>query len=135
MKKMLVLIGIAGLAVLVFSSLPLRGGDRDPEMSAIQSLHTIAIAMYGRREVSDRFPNSFAEVADDLSGDLRKGEKDGYRFSITGTQNTYSITALPIHYGGRSKRSFWLDQSGTLRVSKGPEPANPSSPAFLLPNP
>ena len=130
MKKLFVIIAIAGLAVLAISLLPLKGPDRDPEMSAIQSLHTVANAMYGRREVSNRFPNSFAEVADDLPGDLRKGEKDGYRFSITGTQNSYSITALPIHYGGRSKRSFCLDQSGTLRVSKGPEPANPSSPVL-----
>lgn len=54
----------------------------------------------------------------------------GYKFTLTGTADTYAIGASPVTYGSSGVKSFYLDQTGTLRATDGAEPATASSPEF-----
>lgn len=66
-------------------------------------------------------------LAGRVSGTATKFSKAGYVFvySPTGAYPTvrfYSVTADPIARGSTGQRSYWLDQTGVVRV-------NPSAPA------
>ena len=69
-------------------------------------------------------PNSSSAAADLIDSGLATGVKSGYKFtySVTGADTAgnvvgYSITAVPVTPGSTGVRSFYTDQSGTIRVS------------------
>jgi type IV pilus assembly protein PilA len=62
--------------------------------------------------------------ADLIDAVLSSGIKSGYRFSYgpgatdpTGNVLSYSITATPVSVGSTGQRSFFTDQSGTIRAT------------------
>ncbi len=65
-----------------------------------------------------------------ISGTLAGGTLGGYKFALVGTADTYAVGAAPITYGSSGVKSFFLDQTGILRASEGPQPATSSSPEF-----
>ena len=106
-------------------------------INAIKTIHSVEVqyqSQYGR------FASSLAELgppqsgqpgpaASDLIGrDLAEGEKQGYKFTITGTNGGYVINANPVTYGTSGSRSFYSDQTMVIRENNGPEPATATSP-------
>ena len=73
---------------------------------------------------------SSAASAGLISGALASGTVGGYKFTLTGTADTYAIGAAPVAYGSSGVKSFYLDQTGFLRVSESQEPATATSPEF-----
>jgi len=77
--------------------------------------------------LSDMGPGSGGTAATSASADLidsvlDSGVKSGYRFSYvavatdpSGNVLSYSITATPVAPGSSGQRSFFTDQSGTIR--------------------
>jgi type IV pilus assembly protein PilA len=77
--------------------------------------------------LSDMGPGASGTAASSASADLidsvlASGVKSGYRFTyVAGTTDpsgnvlTYSITATPVAPGSSGQRSFFTDQSGTIR--------------------
>lgn len=60
--------------------------------------------------------------ADLIDSVLATGVKSGYRFSYAvgatdpgGNVQSYAITAMPVTLGSTGQRSFYTDQSGTIR--------------------
>ncbi|MDQ2898174.1 MAG: prepilin-type N-terminal cleavage/methylation domain-containing protein [Acidobacteriota bacterium] len=70
-------------------------------------------------------PNPSA--SDLLPGDLSKGEKGGYKYTIAATPTGYSVTAIPTAFGTTGSRTFYSDQSMIIRENYGQEPAGPTS--------
>lgn len=70
-------------------------------------------------------PNPSA--SDLVPGDLSKGEKGGYKYTLAATPTGYSITAVPTAFGTTGSRTFYSDQSMTIRENFGQEPAGPTS--------
>ncbi len=70
-------------------------------------------------------PNPSA--SDLLPGDLAKGEKGGYKYTIQGTPTGYTVIAIPTAFGTTGSRTFFSDQSMTIRENYGQEPAGPNS--------
>jgi hypothetical protein len=131
MKRFLMVLGIITLALFLITLLPLRGPTASPESWAFSSIRILSRTMEEQKSKTGRYPKSLAELSPELPEDLKNGVKQGYRFSISGDGTTYAITAVPIHYGGNTKRSFYFDLS-SIRVSSRPEPANSGSPELTF---
>jgi type IV pilus assembly protein PilA len=79
-------------------------------------------------------PASSSAAADLIDSTLATGVKSGYKFSFTilatdpaGNVVSYAITAVPVTAGSTGQKSFYTDQSGTIRVSSSGT-ADSSSP-------
>jgi hypothetical protein len=73
--------------------------------------------------------------ADLIDSVLAGGVKSGYKFTLTVTSTdpagnvlSYGITAVPVTPGTTGQRSFFTDQSGTVRVSPGGTADSSSTP-------
>jgi type IV pilus assembly protein PilA len=69
-------------------------------------------------------PNSSSAAADLIDAGLATGVKSGYKFTFSvratdtaGNVVSYAITAVPVTPGSTGQRSFYTDESGTIRVS------------------
>ncbi len=63
-----------------------------------------------------------------LPGDLAKGKKTGYLFSLTGGPGGYTVNANPETFNGTGRRTFFSDQTMIIRENWGQEPATVNSP-------
>jgi prepilin-type N-terminal cleavage/methylation domain-containing protein len=108
---------------------------------AIQTIQTIQTGQvmyqskYGRyarslRELGppDTGPSS-AAAAGLISGALASGTVGGYKFTLSAADG-FAIVASPVADGSAGVKSFYMDQTGILRVNEGPEPATAASPEF-----
>jgi type IV pilus assembly protein PilA len=104
---------------------------------AIQTIHTAEVqyqSQYGR------FANSLAELgppaggaasqtaADLIDSTLAGGVKGGYKYTLTGGNGGYVVTAVPETFGTSGNRTFFSDQTMVLHYNPGPEVATASSP-------
>jgi type IV pilus assembly protein PilA len=69
-------------------------------------------------------PGASSAGADLIDSGLATGVKSGYKFTLTvmatdpaGNVVSYAITAVPVTPGSTGQKSFYTDQSGTIRVS------------------
>jgi type IV pilus assembly protein PilA len=105
-------------------------------INAIKTIHSMEVqyqSQYGR------YATSLAELGPPASGapgpasadligrDLSEGEKQGYKFTLTGTNGGYVINANPVTYGTSGSRTFFSDQTMVVRENYGPEPATTNS--------
>jgi type IV pilus assembly protein PilA len=109
------------------------------ETAAIKAIQTIHQAQVQYQSQYGRFATSLAELgpppsgassqaaADLIGNDLSGGEKQGYKFTVTGSQSTYIINANPVAFGSSGSRTFYSDQSMVIRQNDGPEPATVNS--------
>lgn len=106
------------------------------EKDALESLKTIASAVYSYRAKYLHLPESLAklaapargkpslEAAGLLDGELAKGDKNGYTFryviagaSDLGAPAKYQLSATPLHYGRTGRRSFFRDSNGVVHAA------------------
>ena len=118
------------------------------ETAAVESLRTfngsvlLYLNTYGGfpRALSEMGPAAGGGAASSASADLidsvlASGVKSGYRFSYAagttdpgGNVQSYAITATPLVPGSSGVRSFFTDQSGTIRASSNGVADATSSP-------
>ncbi len=110
------------------------------ETAAIKTLQTIHTAQTQYQSQFGRFATSLAELGPPQSGQpgpqaadlietsLAQGEKSGYKFTVTGNQSGYVISAVPVAYNSTGSRTFYSDQTMQIRQNYGPEPATAQSP-------
>src|SRR3954470_11830948 len=89
-------------------------------VKAIQTIHQMEVQYQSQ---FGRYANSLAELGPPQSGqpgpasadligrDLSEGEKQGYKFTLTGVNGGYSIQASPVTYGSSGRKSFFSDQT------------------------
>jgi type IV pilus assembly protein PilA len=104
------------------------------ETSAIQNLrtvHTMQIQYYSQ---FGHFAAQLSELGPPPSGaglipkSLAEGKKSGYIFSMQLTGDGYSVTAVPERFGTGGRRTFYSDQSQTVRQNWSRDPADMNSP-------
>jgi type IV pilus assembly protein PilA len=136
------LIVIAIILIILGVALPRLNQARISanEMSAVRSITVIHTAEQQYMSQFGKFAGSLEELgpptsgassataADLLTGDLSKGEKQGFRFTLQANPAGYIINAAPVGFGTTGKRTFYSDQSMTIRANPGQEPAGPTSP-------
>ncbi|HMD71409.1 MAG TPA: hypothetical protein VKF41_08700 [Bryobacteraceae bacterium] len=99
------------------------------EVAAQTSIRAVPQAQAQYRSQCGRFAASLAELGSPASGagligsDVAAGEKNGYKFSMTGNAGGYQITAVPVTFGATGSRTFYSDQTTVIREGDGPEPA------------
>lgn len=106
-------------------------------VKAVQTIHQMQVqyqSQYGRfantlTELGPPQSGAAGPAAADLIGrDLSEGEKQGYRFTLTGGNGGYVINANPVTYNSSGSKSFYSDQTMVIRENSGPEPATATSP-------
>jgi len=105
-------------------------------IKAIQTLHQMEVqyqSQYGRyatsmAELGPPASGAPSPAAADLIGnDLAQGEKQGYKFTLTGNQAGYVVNANPVSFGSSGSRTFFSDQTMVIHQNYGQEPATVNS--------
>ena len=102
-------------------------------MKAVHAAQTQYFSQFGKYAASlaELGPptggNAGPTAADLISTDLAKGQKNGYQFTVTGGPGGYTIVAVPIAFNNTGRRTFFSDQSLSIRQNWGAEPANAQS--------
>jgi prepilin-type N-terminal cleavage/methylation domain-containing protein len=106
-------------------------------IAAFRAIHTAQVQYYSQY---NRYATSLTELgppasgaaspaaADLIGNDLSGGEKQGYKFTLTGNPGGYVINASPVAYNSSGSRTFYSDQSMVVHQNYGPEPATANSP-------
>ena len=106
-------------------------------IAAVKTIHTVQVQYYSQygkyatslQELGPPASGAASPAAADLiQNDLASGEKQGYKFTVTGTPGGYIVNANPSTYNSSGSRTFWSDQSMTIRQNYGQEPATANSP-------
>jgi type IV pilus assembly protein PilA len=104
---------------------------------AIRTLHSTQVQYFSQ---FGRYALSLKELGPSGSGapgpaaagliddELASGAKSGYRFTMVGNATGYVIHADPESYGNTGSRTFYSDQTMTIRQNYGREPATINSP-------
>jgi len=103
------------------------GRDHAREILALKSIQILNTAQVQYNSQFGRYARSLSELgpraADLISPDLASGERQGYKFIVSGTPAGYTISAVPAVFGSTGSRTFYSDQSLVIRENYGPEPA------------
>lgn len=99
---------------------------RTTETNAIREIQTIHQAETHYFSRYERYTSSFRELA--ALDDVGQEENHGYLFSLAVTPKGYEIRARPKVFGTAGRRTFYSDETMTIRQNWGPEPAGPQSP-------
>lgn len=136
------LIVIAIILIIVTVAVPKLNNARKfaSETAALQAVKTIHEAEAQYFSQYGRYANSLTELGPPTSGtaganaadliheDLASGTKGGYKFVLAATPNGYTINAQPVSFGNTGSKTYYSDQSMSIRQNAGQEPAGPSSP-------
>jgi prepilin-type N-terminal cleavage/methylation domain-containing protein len=136
------LIVIAIILIIITIAVPKLGRARmysqeTAAIAALRAIHTAQVQYYSQynkyaASLTELGPpksgNASPAAADLLGNDLTGGEKQGYKFNMTGTPGGYTINAEPVAYNSSGSRTFFSDQGMVIHQNYGPEPATANSP-------
>jgi len=106
---------------------------------AVKTIHTVQVqylSQYGRyaaslTELGPPASGAASPAAADLIDSvLAGGEKQGYKFTLTGTPGGYTVLAVPDSYNGTGSKTLFSDQSMVIHEHFGPEPATAQDPVM-----
>ena len=125
----LIVIGIVAAAVLPTVKQALADARESTALQHLRTIHTSQVSYFSKY---GRFAVSMIELgpppnAGLISGELAKGEKTGYRFTIVAAVDDYAVTARPWPPQA-SARSFYSDSSLVTRYASGQGEATAESP-------
>jgi len=136
------LIVIAIILIIVTVAVPKLNNARKfaQETAAIKAVQTIHSGEAQYFSQYGKYAGSLLELGPPTSGqagpqaadiiheDLATGIKQGYKFTLTATAQGYTVNAVPVAFGSTGSRTFYSDQSMSIRQNAGQEPAGPASP-------
>lgn len=138
------LIVIAIILIILAVAMPRLQKSRmyAQEMAALQAIKTIHTAQTQYYSTYGKYAETLAALGPPTSGaagpaasdliqeDLASGEKQGYKFVLTAIPGGYIVNANPVAFGSSGSRTFYSDQSMSIRQNFGQEPATATSPLF-----
>ena len=138
------LIVIAIILIILAVAMPRLQKSRmyAQEMAALQAIKTIHTAQTQYYSTYGKYAETLAALGPPTSGaagpaasdliqeDLASGEKQGYKFVMTAIPGGYIVNANPVAFGSSGSRTFYSDQSMSIRQNFGQEPATATSPLF-----
>ena len=136
------LIVVAIILILAAIAAPKLNQNRmhAQETAAIREMQTIHTAQTQYYSQFGRYATNLAELgppaggqagpsaADLIPGELAKGQKSGFKFTLVGGPNGYTLQAVPEVFGNTGRRTFFSDQSLVIRQNWTAEPATAASP-------
>jgi type IV pilus assembly protein PilA len=138
------LIVIAIILIILAIAVPKLGSAKmnANEMAVLREIQTITSMQTQYNSQFGRYATTLAELgpptsggpgpqaADLIPGSLASGDKDGYTFTMAATPQGYTLNVNPKAYNSTGRRTFYCDQSMTIRQNWSAEPSNASSPEF-----
>jgi type II secretory pathway pseudopilin PulG len=97
-------------------------------IGAMRTIHTMQVQYFSRYGEYAASLKELGPPAGLMDGELASGTKDGYRFTMTGNASGYAIHADPESFGKTGSRTFYSDQTMTIRQNRGQQPATINSP-------
>jgi type IV pilus assembly protein PilE len=137
--EILIVVAIVGLLLAVAIPSAMNAHLSAVETVVMREVLTIHQAQTQYQAQFGEYASNLAELGPPASGvvgpagariipaNLASGEKDGYRFTTNRTTEGYAIHADPKVFGKNGRRTFYMDQEGTLHQNWGPEPATENS--------
>jgi type IV pilus assembly protein PilA len=136
------LIVVAIILILAAIAAPKLNQNRmhAQETAAISEIRTINTAQTQYYSQFGRYATNLTELgppaggqegpsaANLIPGELAKGQKSGYKYTLTGGPGGYTISAVPETFGNTGRRTFFSDQSLVIRQNWTAEPATATSP-------
>ena len=122
------MIVIAIIVVIVAIAIPnlLRSRIQSNETSAIENIRAIVSAETTYHAANSAYTTDFNDL-NNATPPFINGNwfpyKNGYLYTLTGTNTNYILNSDPEEYGTSGNRSFFCDASGVIRAALG-EPAN-----------
>ena len=136
------LIVLAVIAILLAMALPTlisayHNASETVVIREVQTIHQVQmqyLSQYGE------YAESLAQLGPPANGvagrhgakliprSLASGEKNGYIFTMVKTSSGFSVNANPKQYPRDGRRTFYIDEDGTVHENWGPEPATAASP-------
>ena len=131
------LIVIAIILIILAVALPKLAKARlfAQEMAATKAITTIHTAETQYYSQYGQYATSLTQLGPPTSGtagpngaelidrDIASGEKGGFKFVLQPTQTGYALSAAPIQYGTSGTHTYFSDQSMSIHVHNGQEPA------------
>ncbi len=124
-ELMIVIAIISLLAAIAIPNL-MRSRISANEAAAIANLRTLSTASESFRtaQTPPRYPFNIFQLTganppyidNRFNAAARRGVQ-GYRYAYLGAQNTYSFTAMPVTANVTGVRTFFVDQSGVIRLN------------------
>lgn len=138
------LIVVAIILILAAIAAPKLNQNRmhAQETAAVREIQTINTAQTQYYSQFGRYATNLAELgppaggqegpsaANLIPGELAKGQKSGYKYTLTGGPAGYSVSAVPEVFGNTGRRTFYTDQTMVIRQNWSAEPATGASPEF-----
>lgn len=119
--ELLIVVAIIGIIAAIAVPNLLQSKAAANEVSAIGSLRTIVTAeiTYSATVGSGAYAANLAALSTQslIDESLGSGAKGGYDFALTGTANTFTVTATPTTPGTTGNRYFFADDSGVIRAN------------------
>jgi prepilin-type N-terminal cleavage/methylation domain-containing protein len=137
------LIVVAIILILAAIAAPKLNQNRmhAQETAAVREIQTINTAQTQYYSQFGRYATNLAELggppsggqegpsaANLIPGELAKGQKSGYKYTLAGGPAGYTISAVPEVFGNTGRRTFFSDQTMVIHQNWSAEPANASSP-------
>ncbi len=129
-----IMIVVAIIALLAAIAIPnlLRARLNANESAAIGAMQTISTACQSYRSSNPTYPSNLSALGNAtppyIDSVLAGGAKHGYNFSLSGSTNTFTATAVPQTYQTTGTRSFYVDHSGVIRYTDTGVAATATSP-------
>jgi prepilin-type N-terminal cleavage/methylation domain-containing protein len=136
------LIVIAIILIILAVALPKLTNARRfaQEMAAEKAITTIHTAETQYYSQYGAYATNLTQLGPPASGapgpqgaelvdkDLASGEKGGYKFVLQQTPTGYSVQVTPTAFGTSGTHTFFSDQSQSIHVHNGQEPASATDP-------
>ncbi|HOJ69930.1 MAG TPA: prepilin-type N-terminal cleavage/methylation domain-containing protein [Candidatus Hydrogenedentes bacterium] len=125
------IIVVAIIALIAAIAIPnlIRSRLEANEASAIQNLRAIISAEGAYHAQNNRYTTDFADLVNAnppfINGDWVPA-KNGYLFTLGGTDVNYTVNANPETFNVTGTRGFYCDSTGVIRVEIG-QPADENS--------
>jgi len=138
------LIVIAIILIILSIALPQMGKAQmhAREMAAIKTINTINTVEVQYQSEFGNYATALTQLgppagagaqegpqaAGLIPASLASGSSSGYVFTLSQTPTGYSVIAVPKTYNNTGRRTFYSDQSGTIRENWGQDPPSATSP-------
>lgn len=121
--EIMIVVAIIGLLAAIAIPNLLRARVNSNESAAKGALRTLSTALesYRAAQVPPTFPADLAAMSDAdppyIDDTLAAGAKQGYDFTYAQTDaNSYTVTAAPTTDGVTGEKTFFVDESGVIRL-------------------
>lgn len=110
------------------------------EMAVLRELETLYNAQTQYYSQFGKYATTLTELGPPTSGAagpngadlipklLAEGAHNGYKYTMTGAQSTFAVSAQPDSFGNTGRRTFYMDQTKVVKQNWSQEPATAQSP-------